>query len=290
MQKLLSKGLVATVIASFLWSLQAIFFRSIGTSFGISYPFVIRGLLLSVIFGMYVYTHGIYTPIKKKDYTWFILMPTVGFATFCSIFISLNQISVGTALFLHYSGVLIAGFLFGYVFFKEKLNRAKLIALFLSTTGLFIIFAAPTLTGDIVYLLLAFASGVGSSLWYICSKKLSSHYSYFQILTVDAALLFVFATIFVFAFNEPFYFPEFSLEWMSIIGMTLATLGGSLFVLYGFRLLEAQLASLILLLEVPFGLILAWILFGEIVSLQSLIGGVFILLGVALSNLERSES
>lgn len=129
MQKFISKGLVATVIASFLWSLQAIFFRGIGTDFGTFYPFVIRGLLLSVIFGLYVYKRQLYTEIKKKDYKWFILMPTIGFASFSSIFISLNKISVGTVLFLHYSGVLCAGFAFGYLFFKEQFNRVKLIAL-----------------------------------------------------------------------------------------------------------------------------------------------------------------
>lgn len=290
MSKYLNRGLSATILASFFWSLQAIFFRGIGTGFGTFYPFVVRGLLLAVIFATYLHLSKTYKRIKKEDYKWFILMPTVGFASFSSMFVSLNKLSVGTVLFLHYAGVAVAGFVLGYLFFREKISRMKLVALLLSLTGLFVIFAAPSLKVDIPYLILACASGVGSSLWYLFSKKISSNYSYVQILTVDAVVLFFLASIFVVSFNETFYMPEFSVQWMSIVGMTLATLVGSILVVYGFKFLQAQIASLILLLEVPFGVILAWILFSEIPNGQALIGGGLILAGIAMSNFIKEES
>lgn len=285
MHSLLKKGFVALVLASFLYGLQGIFMRLIGTDFGVFYPFVIRGLVIAAIFAVFLYlTHG-YKRILSKDYKWFLLMPVVGVAAVVTLFVAINHITIGTTLFLHYASLTITGFVLGYLIFQERVNRIKLLSLLLSLIGLFLIFFASYLQEDFVYLVLAFVSGAASSAWYLLSKKLSSAYPYSQILMIDSAAVFLLCALFAFFLSETFFVPSFSLQWVFVAGLTAVSFAAFLFTVYGFRFLQAQSATLVLLLEVIFGLVLALVLFTEIPTLQALIGGTLILIGVALPNI-----
>lgn len=259
--------------------------RFIGTDFGVFYPFVVRGLIIAMTLSVFLYLTHSYKKISSKDYKWFLLMPISGITTFITIFIAINHITIGTTLFLHYASLTITGFILGNLFFKEKLNQVKSVSLFLSIVGLLLIFSAPRLQEDLLYLLLALLSGVGSSLWYLMSKKISSKYPYSQILAIDSAIVFLLCAVFAIFLKETFYVPAISFKWASVIGMTAVSFGGYILTVYGFRFLQAQIASLVLLLEVVFGLFLALILFSEIPTVQALIGGVLILIGAALPNL-----
>lgn len=285
MFSLLNRGFLAILFASFLFGVQSIFMRFIGTGLGVFYPFVIRGFLISVTLYIFLLlTHG-FKDIRKKDYVWFLLMPLFGIATFITFFIAINHITIGTVLFLHYASLAITGFAFGYIAFTERLNKVKLSSLLLVLLGLLFIFSLPRLERNLLYFLLALISGSASSAWYLISKKISSKYPYSQILAIDSTIVLLLCALFGILNKETFYFPNISFKWASIVGMTIASFGGYLLTVYGFRFLQAQIASLILLLEVVFGLLLAWIFFFEIPTTQTLLGGFLILIGVALPSL-----
>ena len=281
----LHKGFMALVLASFLYGLQGIFMRLIGTDFGVFYPLVIRAFVIAFLFAALLSMTQDYKRIVPADYKWFFLMPIVGVVAFVTIFVAINHITIGAALFLHYASLTITGFVLGYLIFKERLNRIKFSCLLLSLAGLFLIFYASYLQEDFVYLGLAFVSGVAASAWYLLSKKLSSAYPYSQILMIDSAVVFLLGALFAFFLHETFFLPSFSLQWASVVGLTAVSFVALLLTVYGFRFLQAQIATLVLLLEVVFGLVLALVLFAEIPTLQALIGGTLILAGVALPNL-----
>ncbi|OGK38994.1 hypothetical protein A3F34_00245 [Candidatus Roizmanbacteria bacterium RIFCSPHIGHO2_12_FULL_44_10] len=289
MIKLAHKGFIATVAAAFLFALQGILFRYIGVDFGTFYPFVIRGILIVVVLALVLSVTRNYKIIQKKDYAWFLLMPLSGIVSFVTFFIAVNNISVGNTLFLHYASFSITGFILAHIMFHENLSKLKLLSFTLSIIGLIFIFSIPDLQNDLFYLVLAFVSGIGSALWYLFSKKISGRYSYTQIIIIDTGIVSVVCTILALRVGETFHPPSISIEWFSVIAMTIVSLVTWVLIIYGYRHLEAHIASLILLLDVVFGLILALILFAEIPSSQALLGGILILSGVALSNITSKK-
>lgn len=284
MNSYFNKGLTAMIASSILYGLQGVFIRFIGVSFGIFYPFVIRGIIISGILFTFLYLSKTFKKINSRDYKWFILMSLSGIIAIISVFIAYNNLTIGTVLFAYYAGLALSGFLFGYLFFKEKINTVKATALILSLTGIFLVFSSPILQKELLFLLPALVSGIGSSLWFIASKKISK-YPYSQILAVDSLVVFTICLIISVAVGENISFPSFSIQWMSVFGLTAVSLGAFLLSVYGFRLLQAQVASLLLLLEVIFGVFLGWIFFSEILTSQVLIGGCLILIGASLPNL-----
>jgi len=53
-------------------------------------------------------------------------------------------------------------------------------------------------------------------------------------------------------------------------------------IIYGFRHLEAQVGSIVMLMEIVFGLFLGFMLYDEVLSVTSLIGGALIIVAVVL--------
>ena len=285
MNSSMQKGIVLVAIASFLYGLQGILFRLVGSSLGTFYPFVVRGFIIATILLIFLYFTKGFKKIKTKDYKWFILMPFSGIISFITVFIAYNNLTIGTVLFIFYAVFAISGFLFGYLFFKEKLNTIKIVSLAISLLGLSLVFSGSYLGENFLYLLFSAVSGVATSLWYIASKKISSNYSNSQILAVDSLFVFVICFIISILLREKLFFPSFSIPWLSVFGMTAVSLGAFVTVVYGYRFLSAQIASLLLLTEVIFGIILAWIFFSEIPTSLAFLGGIVILIGVALPNI-----
>lgn len=289
MNSFFNKGLIAIIVSSFFYGLQGVFIRLIGISFGIFYPFVIRGIIIATILFIFLYFSKTFKKITFRDYKWFILMPLSGVISFIAVFIAYNNLAIGTVLFVYYAGFALNGFLFGYFFFKEKINTVKVIALILSLTGLFLVFSSPILQKELLFLLLALVSGITSSFWFIFSKKIST-YPYSQILAVDSLVAFVISLNLSILLKEHLSFPSLSIQWISVFGLTAVSFGAFLLSVYGFRLLQTQVASLLLLLEVVFGVFLGWIFFSEIPTPQALIGGFLILIGVSLPNLTLKKA
>ena len=112
---------------------------------------------------------------------------------------------------------------------------------------------------------------------------------YSQILVIDSALVFILCLIFAILRQENLSIPNLSIQWVSVFGLTAVSLFAFILTIYGFRILQAQIATLLLLLEVVFGLILAWIFFQEIPTSLALLGGLLIFIGGILPNLSFAK-
>jgi len=55
---------------------------------------------------------------------------------------------------------------------------------------------------------------------------------------------------------------------------------------YGFKRVEAQIGSLILLFDIVIGIILGYLIFKESISFMAMIGGSLILVAIILPNLQ----
>lgn len=279
------KASIAILLASFLYGLQGIFMRLIGIDFGVFYPFAVRGLIISTIFLVFLYLKQGFKKIAPSDCKWFGLMPVFGILTFITIFIAFGHLNIGTVLFIHFATFAVSGFLLGYIVFQERLNLAKVTSLVLSLTGLSLIFSISFSQNELLYFAFAFISGLGNIGWYLSSKKISSKYPSSQILAIDSVVVFVLCLVFAVLRQENLSIPNFSIQWVSVLGLTATSFFAFILTVYGFRILQAQIATLILLLEVIFGPILAWIFFKEVLAPLALLGGFLIFIGVILPNI-----
>jgi drug/metabolite transporter (DMT)-like permease len=130
-------------------------------------------------------------------------------------------------------------------------------------------------------------SGTLTGFWNTFSKKISGDYSSPQMLFFDSFLSVIFALSGGLIIGERM--PTFSIQgWLPMFGYVITNFIASNAVIHGFRHLEAQIGSLILPLETIFAAIFGYLLFGEVLSTQTLLGGACILIASIIPNLKKA--
>ena len=89
--------------------------------------------------------------------------------------------------------------------------------------------------------------------------------------------------------HERVSLPSFTLPWLGILGYSVAAIGSSVFTIKGFKYLQAQIGSLVMLLEPVIGAFLGWLLYKEVLTFQAGIGAIIILIGISLPNLKQTK-
>jgi drug/metabolite transporter (DMT)-like permease len=284
------QGTVFLIIATFSHGLYGIFSRLIGQEFGQIYQVVARSSVLLIYFVILTIVQKCWHKIQYEDYKWFLLMIIPGLIALASMFTSFNHLALGTVLFTYYAISTLGSYFLGYLLFKERLNKIKVLSLLLSFFGLYLIFFGSLQPGNILYLLLACLAGLGAATWNIMSKKISDTYPVSQILLIDSLLLVVIGLPISMLLKERISFPTFSIHWFGILGYATAAIGSSVFTIKGFKYLEAQIGSLIMLLEPIFGVIIGFFLYKEILTYYAGIGAIIILIGIALPNIYKQSN
>ncbi|HLD92336.1 MAG TPA: DMT family transporter [Patescibacteria group bacterium] len=282
------KGLMFIIFATLSHGLYGIFSRIIGIEFGQIFQIVARSSILLIFFVILTQFKKDWKKINPKDYKWFVLMIFPGLIALASMFTAFNYLSLGTVLFTYYAVSTLGSYVLGYLLFCEKLTKLKIISLILSLVGLYIIFLDSFKLENTQYLLLACLAGLGASAWNVVSKKISDKYSVNQILIMDSLLMIIVGLPVAILLNEKITLPSLSLPWLGILGYSIAAIGSSIFTIKGFKYLQAQIGSLVMLLEPIFGAFVGWLLYKEMLSVNFIFGAILILVGIALPNLKRS--
>tara|TARA_B100000212_G_scaffold52642_1_gene34428 strand:- start:306 stop:911 length:606 start_codon:yes stop_codon:yes gene_type:complete len=179
--------------------------------------------------------------------------------------------------------------IFAAFLIKEKINYKLLIALFLGWFGILIIlnpYQSITYQIDKFAILIAFIGAITTSLAYITVKKLSRKENifiiikYFPLISVITLLPIVYMNWVTPKLNE--------LIW--IIGIGIFTQAGQTFLTLGLKNLPASQASSINYLQVFFGSIWGIYLFGENLSINFIIGSLFVLLGTIISTSKTQKT
>lgn len=283
------KGLAVLILATLLHASTGIFFRLIGGSFDLFFQAGARALIMFFMVLLVLMWQGNWKAVKRGDRKWFVAMGILDTFVFLFMFMAFNHLTIGTALFLFYASATIGGYILGQVIFQEKLNATKIMSLFFCLGGLAIIYSFSVQEGKAIYLILAFLSGCFIACWNNFSKKISGHYPASQIFLIDTGIVFILAMVFSIYFKETYVWPDLSLRWLLLLGFAVMNVGAVLFTIYGFKHMPAQVATVTMLLEIVFGIILAWIFFTEIPNGSSVLGGLLILFGVALPNFKQEE-
>ena len=277
------KGILSLLGAAFVYGFFGILTRIVGFNLPVFYASWTRNLIgIPLLVLLFVLTKSKWQSINHQDALWIILRSLAGIFGYLGSYFSFYYLPIGTALFIFYAAVAIGGYFFGFLLFKEKLTPLKLASLFLAFTGLALIYRVNFDPKNLIYVFMALGAGLGTATWNVFAKKVSGHYSALQLNLIDFVIVFVFDLIVSLVIREKWPVPVFNTVWIaSLLFVLMFVITGQLMVI-GFKYVEAQIGSLIMLSEILFGIILAYLFFQEAISLFTLGGGLIVILAIAL--------
>lgn len=224
-------------------------------------------------------------PLQKKDYSWIIFWTFGGSLNMVFFFIAANKIQIGTLYFIAYAFIILTGFLLGNLFFKEKLNLIKFISSILAIVGLCLVYTVSFEPKNAVYLVFAAIVGITASFWSTLSKKISHHYSNIQMTLMDAFVSSGVTFFIAMMMSEPIPALKLSIPWFGMILNVITQILGVGAVVYGYKHIEVQLASIITPVEVVFAALFGYVIFHEVLSPFALLGGSCIFVAALLPHL-----
>jgi len=276
-------GVGSLLVATFLYGFFGILTRMLGFSLPVFFAAWTRGLVSCVILAIPLFGFGLWRQVQSRDWQWFVVRSVGGFFGFFGSFISFYYIPIGTAYFIFYCGVTVSGYILGRILFGERVTKLRLWSLVLALFGLSLIYAQSLSGGNMLYMSAAFVSGLGTGLWNVSSKKISGSYSDIQLNFIDFLLQgFVFVFALSLLFHEQWVMPKLDTAWIANLLFVVMFLSTGQLVVYGFKRLDAQIGSLIMLMEVLFGAFLAYLFYKETPTPYALAGGLLILTAIIL--------
>lgn len=284
------RGSGLLLAAAFLYGLYGVYSRFIGEDFGSFFTIGVRATIMSILLIAYVFLSHRWKPVDKKDIKWFAAMILPGIIAIVSVFIAFNHLPVGTVYFTLYASSTLFSYLIGKLFFEEKINKIKLTSLLICLMGLLVIFRETMGKGEMFYLFLAIVVGLGTAAWNIFSKKVTAKYSLIQVLTIDSLITVVVALPVAIILSEPVSLPSLTTPWLVVLVFALTSITTSLLTIGGFKLVEAQKGSLIMLSEPVFGALFGYLFFKETVSSLFTLGALLIMVGMVLPILNEDKT
>lgn len=283
----LFRGSSFIVLSTMAYGLYGVWSRLIEGNFGAFSQNWVRNLLLGLIYGsILLMSRKKWKNIERRDLKWFVVWGLSGTATTILTFIVFNNLPLGTSYFLIYSTMILSGIAVGSIFFREQFSLAKLTAFGLVLVGLSLIYSFSITPNQLLYLALALISGTLTGFWNTFSKKISGDYSNPQMLFFDSMLSVFFAFFGGIFVGEKIPSLTIGAGWWPMLGFVLTNFIASNSVIHGFRHLEAQVGSLILPIEIIFATLFGYLIFGEVLMTQVLLGGLFILIASILPSIE----
>lgn len=279
-------AVISLVLAGLGYALYGPLTRLVGTDFGASSQTLVRAIFrLVIVFSIMLFqSQKIELNIKSEDRRTIWLLGFLAAICTLTYIPAITHLPMGTTMFIFYAFGTMASYLVGHFAYKEKLDRSKIIAFICAIFGVGVMFMDKLGWGKITYLLIAVISGVSYGLYSSLSKKVSKKYS---LTLIMLAVLVAEFTIYL----PTWLYTQDAMStnlwpWIANFIYAIDVVGVMYFVFYGFRHLEAQIASLLLLSELVFILLIGAIFYSEIPSMWQLFGGGLIILGLTIPNLK----
>lgn len=277
-----AKGVICLVTSALFYSLFGVFSRLISDSFGPFSQNWTRGLVIVFLcFIVGSFSKGI-KRIARKDIKWFAVIGISTAVLNPLFFVATNNLLLSTALFIFYSAIVLTTYLLGWVLLGEKINTKKLLALILSILGLFLILNTTLRDLKLSFAIIAFLSGSFYSLFATASKKVSKNYSSAFINLVSYVIVVFINLGISLMVKDKMSFDLSSCGVLYNFVFAFVVVAAFLLVVQGFKYIEAQKGSLILLSELIFVMINGYLFYREVPDFASVLGGVLILFAMIL--------
>ena len=274
------------VLASLFFSLMTVCVKKIDEAIPIYELVFFRSIFSLIITSLIIKKKRINPWGKNKALL--ILRGLLGTTALMCIFYSIRNMPLSISTVIQYTYPIFIS-IFAALLFKEKINFKLISALFIGWFGILIIlnpYQSKIYEIDNFSIFIAFVGALTTSLAYIAVKKLSSRedifiiIKYFPLISVITLL------------------PIVCLNWITpqvndliwIIGIGIFTQAGQTFLTLGLKNLPASQASSINYLQVLFGSIWGIYIFGENITLNFVIGSLFVLLGTIISTSKMQKT
>lgn len=276
------KGLSALILATSMYGFFGILSRWVGYSIPLFYQNLIRSLIVVGLFGIYMLVKKGWIRIKPQVLLWLSVRSLAGTIAFITFFIAMNEMQISTAYFVFYVGCVIGGYTLGMLLFKEKITRIKIISFVIALAGLAVIFKSGLEFSSILWVVMAIISGLSTSVWNIVAKKIPETYSISQISVVDNVFAAGFSIIGSLVLKEIWIMPEFTQPWLANYALAFFWTLTPILVITGFRSLDASVGSVVMLMEIVFASLWAFLLFGEGLTPLTFFGGILIIAAIII--------
>ena len=181
--------------------------------------------------------------------------------------------------------------LIAFLFFKNKPRRSFWIGTVFAIAGIVIFIGVNvflTLSFDRGFILGIF-SGFFYALYILLSKEVLNKMEVVSFITLSSTSSALFLLVINIVADQPLW--GFTTNaWISLLIQGLVSqLLAWLLISYATKRMRATRLSLSLLSQVVFASILAWFILGEVITIEKAIGGVLILVGIAITFYEKKE-
>jgi drug/metabolite transporter (DMT)-like permease len=277
------KGAVLLIISALLYSIMPILIRFLGA--GHIPP-------MSQVFLRYIFAFAaalIYFRItkskffiNKKSLILLLVVTIFGYAL-SNLFFTYGMLNtlVSNGLFIFYSYTILTPIL-GHFVLKEKINKYNVAALVLTFIALLLLFRPNSFSTWKIGGIFAILCAVGQSFYLIGRKKLVEYNAPFILLTSTFAGVVVLGLL-SFTYERGFFSHSPGITtlsantWIATILFGIDNFLAWLFLTKGFQYVKSTLGSMLLLSELLFALIFAFIFFAEIPSIYTLVGGLLVI-------------
>ena len=253
---------------------------------------VIRCVLACFVIGGYllIFKRGAFK--VRVKHLWIFLgtgVLSIAFYNVC-YFACINMCGLSFAAILLYTAPCFV-VLLSAVFFKEHLTRQRGFALIIAFVGCLLVVGVgsgqTSLSG--LGILVGLASGIGYALYSIFARVALKHYEAPTVMFYT----FLFASLALLPFSEPINIVSLALDSASVFEVMIALALISTvtpFACYttGLAHMETGKASIMAFVEPMVSLLLGVMVFGEVLTLQNMIGVIGIIVAVALLNLPEN--
>lgn len=281
------------IIAGVCWGLIGLFSNYLSTA-GLrpEQITVIRCVLACFVIGGYllIFKRGAFK--VRVKHLWIFLgtgVLSIAFYNVC-YFACINMCGLSFAAILLYTAPCFV-VLLSAVFFKEHLTRQRGFALIIAFVGCLLVVGVgsgqTSLSG--LGILVGLASGIGYALYSIFARVALKHYEAPTVMFYT----FLFASLALLPFSEPINIVSLALDSASVFEVMIALALISTvtpFACYttGLAHMETGKASIMAFVEPMVSLLLGVMVFGEVLTLQNMIGVIGILGAVVLLNLPEN--
>lgn len=277
---LLGAGILLTTAV--IWSFFGILVRLLGYNIPFFYGGLVRNLAAALILSGILWYSKQYKPLTRHDLLWAIARTTIGMMSMVGNFAGFVYLPMGTAYFINFGGSIIGGFLLGRVLFGERLTPLKILSLVIAFIGMTMVYQVSFNPELVKYMIIIFLSGIAGSFWTISAKKISHDYSALQLNALDTIIFSIFALVLSLIQREVWVLPALTIPWLAnLLFLVMIIVTGQLIIL-GYKHIDAQRGSLIMLLEIVLGTVLGAVFFHESLGILAIVGGALIIAAAAL--------
>tara|TARA_Y100000589_G_scaffold26733_1_gene22181 strand:- start:3085 stop:3981 length:897 start_codon:yes stop_codon:yes gene_type:complete len=276
------------VFASFFFSLMTVCVKKINHNIPI-YELVFFRSIFSLLITSFILRKKKINPWGKNKFL-LIIRGLLGTIALICIFYSIRNMPLSISTVIQYTYPIFIS-IFAIFILGEQISKNIFLALIFGWIGIFIILNPNQLSllkFDIrnISIIIAFLGAICTSLAYITVKKLSRYENIYVIIKYFPLISVIILSPIVFL---NWVTPQIN-EIIWIIGIGLFTQAGQTFLTLGLKNLNASVASSINYLQVFFGSIWGIYIFGEKITINFIIGSIFVLLGTIITTSKNQRT